>query len=144
VCSSDLIELPSYDWTLDDFQRIVRQIATGEGTDRKYGFAIEISGDLYPVYPYVWANGGDLFDSEKKTFTLNQKPAYEAIQMLADLYAGGYMPKETIMAGAQTISVPTGLSMTKLQCSKGRLPMFSPSSSQGNALKYGRFLLQRV
>ncbi|MPN29341.1 hypothetical protein SDC9_176794 [bioreactor metagenome] len=37
-----------------------------------------------------------------------------------------------------------GLSMTKLQCSKGRLPMFSPSSSQGNALKFGRFLLQRV
>lgn len=101
------IELPSYDWTLDDFQRIVRQISAGEGTDRKYGFAIEISGDLYPVYPYVWANGGDLFDSEKETFTFNQKPAYEAIQMLADLYAEGHMPKETIMAGAQTISVPT-------------------------------------
>lgn len=101
------IDLPSYDWNLKDFQEIVRKISRGEGQDRKYGFAIEISGDLYPVYPYVWANGGDLFDKSKETFAFDQKPAYEAIQMLADLYKENCMPKETIMAGAQTISVPT-------------------------------------
>lgn len=113
------IELPSYDWTLEDFQKIVRAISSGEGTDRKYGFAIEISGDLYPVYPYVWANGGDLFDEAKETFTFDQEPAYQAIQMLADLYSEGCMPKETIMAGAQTISVPTWFINNKVAMFQG-------------------------
>lgn len=113
------IELPSYDWTLEDFQKIVRAISSGEGTDRKYGFAIEISGDLYPVYPYVWANGGDLFDETKETFTFDQEPAYQAIQMLADLYSEGCMPKETIMAGAQTISVPTWFINNKVAMFQG-------------------------
>lgn len=101
------VELPSYDWTQADFVKTVKALTSGTGADKKYGFAIEISGDLYPMYPYVWGNGGDLLDETKTKFTFDQPEAIEAIQMIADLYQGGYMPAETIMAGAQTISVPT-------------------------------------
>ena len=101
------IPLPSYDWTIEEFDQIVRALSKGEGEDRQYGFAMEIQSDLYPMYPYVWANGGDLLDETRTKFTFDQPEAYEAIQMIADLYQDGCMPPETLMVGTQTASVPS-------------------------------------
>ena len=101
------VPLPDYDWTLEDFENTVKALTSGSGAEKKYGFAMEIQTDLYPLFPYVWANGGGLLDETKTRFTFDQPEAYEAIQMLADLYQEGYMPQETLMTGTQTASVPT-------------------------------------
>jgi multiple sugar transport system substrate-binding protein len=113
------IALPSYDWTFDDFLGIAKKISSGTGADRKYGFAMEIQSDLYPIYPYIWANGGNLLDSSRKNFQLDQPASYEAIQKIAELYQGSYMPPETLITGTQTASVPTWIINNKVAMFQG-------------------------
>ena len=113
------IPLPSYDWTLEDFEELVRAFSKGEGENRQYGFAMEVQTDLHPVLPYVWANGGDLLDETKTEFVFDQPEAYEAIQMLADLYQDGCMPPETLMVGTQTASVPSWFINDKVAMFRG-------------------------
>lgn len=113
------IELPSYDWTLEDFKRIVKDMTRGTGENKQYGFAMEIQQDLYPMFPYIWANGGNILDESRKNFTLGNKEAYEAIQMMADLYQAGYMPQETLMTGTQTASVPSWFINKKIAMFQG-------------------------
>ena len=113
------IPLPSYDWTLDDFNRIAKALTAGSGADKKYGFAMEIQTDLYPMFPYIWANGGELLDSSRKKFMLDQPAAYQGIQLIADLYKGGYMPPETLMTGTQTASVPSWFVNNKIAMFQG-------------------------
>jgi multiple sugar transport system substrate-binding protein len=113
------ISLPSYDWTFDDFIELAKKVSSGTGADRKYGFAMEIQSDLYPMYPYIWANGGDLLDSTRKNFRLDQSASYEAIQRIAELYQGGYMPPETLITGTQTASVPTWIINNKVAMFQG-------------------------
>ncbi|GHT68434.1 ABC transporter substrate-binding protein [Spirochaetia bacterium] len=113
------IPLPSYDWTFDDFIRIVKALTSGTGADKKYGFGMEIQTDLYPMYPYIWADGGNLVDTGKNNFALDKPEAYGAIQKIADLYQGGYMPPETLMTGTQTASVPSWFINNKLAMFQG-------------------------
>jgi multiple sugar transport system substrate-binding protein len=113
------VPLPSYDWTFDDFIRTVKALTSGSGADKKYGFAMEIQSDLYPMYPYLWADGGNLVDAGKNNFALDKPEAYGAIQKIADLYQGGYMPPETLMTGTQTASVPSWFINNKLAMFQG-------------------------
>jgi multiple sugar transport system substrate-binding protein len=113
------VPLPSYDWTFDEFIEIAKKISSGTGADRKYGFAMEIQADLYPMYPYIWANGGELLDVSKKRFQLDQRPSYEAVQKIAELYQGSYMPPETLITGTQTASVPTWIINNKVAMFQG-------------------------
>jgi multiple sugar transport system substrate-binding protein len=129
------ITLPSYDWTFDDFIRLAKAVSSGTGADRKYGFAMEISSDLYPIYPYVWANGGDLLDSSRKNFRLDRPEAYEAVQKIAELYQGGYMPPETLIIGTFSASMTTWFVNNKLamfQGSAGNILML-----QSSGVKFG-------
>jgi multiple sugar transport system substrate-binding protein len=113
------VPLPSYDWTFDEFIEITKKISSGTGADRKYGFAMEIQSDLYPMYPYIWANGGELLDASRKRFQLDQRPSYEAVQKIAELYQGSYMPPETLITGTQTASVPTWIINNKVAMFQG-------------------------
>ncbi|MDP3176565.1 MAG: sugar ABC transporter substrate-binding protein, partial [Spirochaetaceae bacterium] len=93
------VKLPSNDWSWDDFYAICKAVSKGEGADRIYGFAYD-PGTISGILPWVWANGGDLFNAEKTKFTLDQAPSVQAIQRLADLLKQGYMPPETVSATA--------------------------------------------
>jgi multiple sugar transport system substrate-binding protein len=129
------VALPPYDWTFDDFIRVAKAVSSGTGADRKYGFAMEIQADLYPMYPYVWASGGDLLDSSRKNFRLDRPEASDAVQKIAELYQGGYMPPETLITGTQTASVPTWII-------NNRVAMFQGTASvvltlQNAGVKFG-------
>ena len=91
------IDLPKLDWTWDDYVKIVKAVTKGEGTDKVYGFGFDPS-TISSILPWVWANGGDIFDAGRSTFTLDRPEATEAIQRLADLYTQGYMPSDTVSA----------------------------------------------
>lgn len=93
------VKMPSNDWTWDDFAAICKKVSKGEGADRVYGFAFEL-GTISTILPWVWANGGDLFNAEKTKFTLDQPASVQAIQRLADMLKAGYLPPETVSATA--------------------------------------------
>ncbi len=93
------LKMPSNDWTWDDFVAICKAVTKGSGADKTYGFAFEI-GTISTILPWVWANGGDLFNPERTKFTLDQPAAVQAVQRLADLLRQGYLPPETVSATA--------------------------------------------
>lgn len=55
-----------------------------DGTVDVYGF-VWYSFTIRDWMPWIWRNGGDLFDKTRKRFTLGEEPAIQAIQFLADL-----------------------------------------------------------
>ena len=90
------IPLPSLDWTTEDFERIVRSFNPQQ--TKVYGFALD-TGYLSGFLPHIWAKGGTLLSADKSQYTGDSPEAASAIQMLADLYKEGYMPKDTINSG---------------------------------------------
>lgn len=90
------VALPSLDWTTKDFERIVRSFNPQK--DKVYGFAID-TNYLSSVLPHIWSKGGTLLSEDKSRYTGDSPEASSAIQMLADLYKEGYMPKDTINSG---------------------------------------------
>lgn len=85
------IKIPSPDWKYEDFIRIAKQLTKGSGADKQYGFGFQTS-DLMHLLPFVWGNGGDIFDKNRKKFTLDQPAAYQKIQELANMIKNGYYP----------------------------------------------------
>lgn len=90
------VALPSLDWTTKDFERIVRSF--NPQADKVYGFAID-TNYLSSVLPHIWSKGGTLLSEDKSRYTGDSAESSSAIQMLADLYKEGYMPKDTINSG---------------------------------------------
>lgn len=94
------IDLPAIDWTVDDFERIIKEFK--EADINCYGFSTAI--EITPLLPYIWANGGNLLSDDLNTFILDQPEACKGIQMIADLYQEGYLPKDTISVDADTLT----------------------------------------
>ena len=97
------VKLPPLDWTLDDFIRIIKATTKGQGEQKVYGFGM-LTNQINQILPFVWANGGDLFDPARKTFTLDRPEAVQAIQTLADYYKQGYLPPDTMSATADSMT----------------------------------------
>jgi multiple sugar transport system substrate-binding protein len=76
---------PRDGWTWDDFLDTARKLTTGTPgqADAQYGFG------LFPawwrLYPWMWQNGGDAWAKDGSRTTIDQAPAYEAVQWVADL-----------------------------------------------------------
>ncbi len=90
------IALPSLDWTVEDFERIVRSFNPQK--DNIYGFALD-TNNISILLPYIWAMGGNLLSDDRMEYTGDQAGAVAAVQMIADLYQEGYMPKDSINSG---------------------------------------------
>jgi multiple sugar transport system substrate-binding protein len=71
-------------WTWDAFLQACQKVTAGQGTP-----ATRWGADLGTVrrdwQPWVWSNGGDLFNADGTQVTLDEPAATEAIQYLADL-----------------------------------------------------------
>jgi multiple sugar transport system substrate-binding protein len=98
------VALPPMSWNWNDFVSIVKQLTKGSGTDKQYGFALSLAdASVSAILPWVWENGGDLFDASRTHFTLDQPAAYEAIQRMAELYKQGYMPPDALNSKADVL-----------------------------------------
>ena len=95
------IPMPSYDWTMDEFFNIIKEF-NGQETGT-YGFAAD-NGQLTSYFPFIWAEGGNLFSDDLNTYTLNNPEAYKTIQQLANLYQQGYMPKDSITSDTEVFT----------------------------------------
>ena len=72
-------------WNWEAFLEFGRKVARREG-DRvvRWGYTGTHDNQRY-FLPWVWTNGGDLFDKDLKQVTIGEPPALEALQFLADL-----------------------------------------------------------
>jgi len=89
------VEVPDNDWTIDDFARKARAL-TSEDT---YGYTTTTEG-LTDILSFVWAKGGTLFNDDKTEFTLDEAPAIEALEFLAELAEEGVLSEDAIMGDA--------------------------------------------
>jgi multiple sugar transport system substrate-binding protein len=67
-------------------------------------FAIPSGADPMPSWQYlswIWQQGGNLVDTEKKTAQLESKESQEALRLLNALYAAGHANRKHDYAGAQ-------------------------------------------
>jgi multiple sugar transport system substrate-binding protein len=93
------LELPPMDWTIEDFTTLVEAFADKEDL---YGYAIELTS-MSGLFPFIWANGGDLFNADRSEFAMNQPEAVQALQYMADLYQRNLLPQDSVSADGDTL-----------------------------------------
>ncbi len=72
-------------WTYDAFLEFCKKTTRQEG-GKTVQFGFTGTHDNWRYYmPWVWANGGDMFDKDYKTVTLGDPPGLEGLQFLGDL-----------------------------------------------------------
>jgi multiple sugar transport system substrate-binding protein len=81
------VKPPTTAWTWDDFLRTARDLTRpaggGGGQTTQWGTALEPLVDFF--YPWLWGAGGDDIEPTRETSSIDQPPAVEALQWLADL-----------------------------------------------------------
>lgn len=77
------IQRPSEDWTWDDFLAIARQLTTGSGSDKVYGFGLQTYTFAY--FPWLYSNGGSIASDDLTKPALDTPQTIEAVQFLQDL-----------------------------------------------------------
>ena len=80
------VDPPSADWTYDDFldaARMLTQDTDGDGETDQFGFGYATTWLFWQ--PWVWSNGGRLFNEDHSEFTLNKGVALEGLQFYVDL-----------------------------------------------------------
>ncbi|MBE3576125.1 MAG: sugar ABC transporter substrate-binding protein [Limnochordales bacterium] len=73
--------------TWEDFLAKAQKLTFDRNADGNvdvFGF-VWYSFTIRDWMPWIWRNGGDLFDKTRKRFTLGEEPAVHAIQFLAEL-----------------------------------------------------------
>jgi multiple sugar transport system substrate-binding protein len=121
------VPLPKAGWTWAEYVDTARKLTKDPGTTTgTWG------GWTYDWRAAVWQNGGDLVDKSGKKVTVNEAPAYEAIQWMADLALKERVhPKPDEGADIRTLAVPF---------SSGRIAMYGGSEPDfGNLLKITDF-----
>ncbi|MBE3582768.1 MAG: sugar ABC transporter substrate-binding protein [Limnochordaceae bacterium] len=78
---------PSANDSWDDFVRKAKALTrdkNGDGNPDQWGF-VWYEVVIRDWMTWIWRNGGDIFSPDLRQFTLDEAPAAEAIQFLADL-----------------------------------------------------------
>ncbi len=115
------LALPKRDWTWTDLLEMARELRRGEGANSFYGFAPYLWMD-HPsshdtTVPWIWANGGEVFDKDITKPLIDQPKAQEALQWLADL-----RHSHKVWPTTKEIRT-TGASELELLFAKGQLAM---------------------
>ncbi|MGQ9730213.1 MAG: ABC transporter substrate-binding protein [Candidatus Zipacnadales bacterium] len=73
-------------WNWDAYLRTVKQLTKdldGDGKTDQWGCIIDFWEAR--VYPWIWQNGGDIFNEDRSRCILDEPEAVEALQFVADL-----------------------------------------------------------
>jgi multiple sugar transport system substrate-binding protein len=77
------IARPSDDWTIEDFVKIAKQLTTGSGADKVYGFGIP--SFTWALVPWLYSHGASFASTDLKRPTLDSPAMVESLQFLQDL-----------------------------------------------------------
>ncbi len=79
------VAFPTDDWTWNDFLTTAKALTKSDaGKPVQWGTSMEMVNYGVP-YSYIWSNGGDELTPDGKSYLLDQQPAMQALQLLADL-----------------------------------------------------------
>lgn len=78
------LDLPTADWTWDDFLAAAQELTTGSGTDKVFGFAIPFFTS-FEVMPWFFTNGTSPLTPDWSDSNLNDPKVFEAVQFVHDL-----------------------------------------------------------
>jgi multiple sugar transport system substrate-binding protein len=105
-------------WTWDQFVNVAKQLTVDRngkhpgqaGFDAGHivRYGLEADNQWYDILPFVYGNGGALYDSTYKHFMLNQPAAEDAIQKWADLINVDHVAPST----AATATSGVGLTLS--------------------------------
>lgn len=127
---------PDIDWNWSEFlsysKKLTRDI-NGDGTPEQWGFSF---GTWFgPIFPWIWANGGQIFDEDYTQCLVDSPAAIEGLQFLADLIykhkVSGTAAQEGKLGGADTMFTTGKLGMNL----SGRWVV--PPYSKVKTLKWG-------
>ncbi len=83
------IAYPSEKWGLTDFLTAAKRLTKdldGDGRIDQYGYSMRGGVSAWGNFmPYVWANGGDLFNKDRTRCTITDPKVVEALQWFIDL-----------------------------------------------------------
>ena len=77
------IERPSDDWTWDEFLEISKELTTGSGADKVYGFAMPYYS--FGITPWLYSNGTSVMSDDLKTAQLTDDKVEETVSWVRDL-----------------------------------------------------------
>ncbi len=78
------VKAPAVSWTWDDFLKTARELTRpGAAGGGRWGVALEPLADFY--HPWLWGAGADELDPTRETSAIDQGPAVEALEWLANL-----------------------------------------------------------
>lgn len=103
------LSYPDEQWTWDDYLAAARKLTVQDADPerRRMGCVIDFWGAR--IYPWVWANGGEILDRSRRVCLLDRPEAQEALQFLVDLrHKWRVCPPTTQAERRQNIAMFTG------------------------------------
>jgi ABC-type glycerol-3-phosphate transport system substrate-binding protein len=79
---------------------------TGNPQTDVYGYVPDLTspaGVMFNWVPYLWSAGGDLLSADGKTAAFNSPAGTKSLNLLADLYKAGAIPKSSVTGNWQDI-----------------------------------------
>ncbi|MGV3523367.1 MAG: ABC transporter substrate-binding protein [Candidatus Sericytochromatia bacterium] len=96
---------PSANWTLDQFVETARKLTVDANADGKpEQFGMSFQNYFLFWFPYVWSEGGDIFNPDRSQFALNSPAAIAGLQRHADLRHKHHVAPTSAEAGSSTMS----------------------------------------
>jgi multiple sugar transport system substrate-binding protein len=101
---------PSDEWTWDDFLAIAKQLTTGDGGNKSYGFGLQTYTFAY--MPWLYANGGSTASADLSEPALDSPETVEAVQFLQDLVRTHGVAPDPSGADANSLFTAGRIAMT--------------------------------
>ncbi len=88
--NGDLLKAAGFDKPPVTFDDFMKACAAASKPPDIVCYEMPGSGEASTFAAWVWGRGGDLISADGKSFTFDQKPAQDAMQMLSDLFTKKY------------------------------------------------------
>lgn len=101
------VPYPTADWTWEQFLETAKKLTrdeNGDGVPEQFGVSAHHKNYFLFWFPYVWSAGGDIFDVDRKHFTLDSPEAVRGLQRFADLRHQHHVAPTRAQAGSLTMS----------------------------------------
>ncbi len=111
------VPFPSDNWTWDEFladAKALTRDTNGDGKTDQYGLGTE--GDLLRLAPFIWQNGGEVFDNDKdpSKLTMDSPASLEALNWVIDFQIKWHIvptPQDEVVESFETRFINGTLAM---------------------------------
>ena len=99
------VSYPDEDWTIEDFLKTAKQLTRDTNNDGRTDL-FGISFRTLPIFylPFVWSNGGKLFENKNKKFAMSEKDSCEGIQYYSNLRNLYHVAPKAVESGNNTMA----------------------------------------